>query len=119
MEREDFKEILMLGETTGNDTLDALIEQKAIIEEAIETIGQLLRDPDINPSIRQQAESYWLAHIDAALGSDRYIGGSMVTMEETLMEIYDDVHTGPDNGSFDESVAPRSIVDVYVKKQSR
>jgi hypothetical protein len=36
----------------------------------------------------KRAESYWMAHIKAALGSGYgYAGGSMVTMEETADEI--------------------------------
>ena len=35
-----------------------------------------------------QAKSYWLAHIESALIEDHgYLGGSMITMEETINDL--------------------------------
>ena len=40
---------------------------------------------------RQQAESYWMAHIRMALDSDHgYLGGSMVTMQDTIDSLLGD-----------------------------
>lgn len=40
------------------------------------------------PVVYQRADVYWLAHIECALSKDsKYLGSSMVTMEDTIKEI--------------------------------
>jgi hypothetical protein len=55
-------------------------EMLALLDEA----KDILRRSD-NKFLYEQARSYWLAHIKTALTNNHdYLGGSMVTMEDTI-----------------------------------
>ena len=62
-----------------------------IQEEISELIGEadtIISDIDKVGSIYDRAKSYWMAHIKTALYNDtEYLGGSMVTMEDTIEEL--------------------------------
>lgn len=64
-----------------SEAIDRLNEIKDEIAELIAEARVLLRGtPEAH-----RAEAYWLAHIRCALDSDHgYLGGSMVTMQDTI-----------------------------------
>jgi hypothetical protein len=61
-----------------------LQDAKVAIEEALEEARTALRALD-DGFPYQQADAYWLAHIRTALDREHgYLGGSMVTMQDTI-----------------------------------
>lgn len=55
------------------------------LEEAENIITELAGRKSL---IHQRAESYWLAHATTAITKEsRWLGGSMVTMEDTIQEL--------------------------------
>ncbi len=67
------------------DNIKRLEEIKNKISKLLDDIRQIIKS---YPVIYQRADAYWLAHIECALSKDcRYIGSSMVTMEDTIEEI--------------------------------
>ena len=64
------------------------VQIKELIDEAIDLVPE--------GGVKECARSYWYSHIVMALDNDHeYIGGSMVTMEDTINEFdeeeeYDD-----------------------------
>lgn len=67
---------------------DELFEIQQEMLELLERARHLLHGA---PAItRQRAEAYWLPHVTTALTSDHsYLGGSMVTMENTITELFE------------------------------
>ena len=59
-----------------------LIEE---IYERLDCIRELLWEVD--DSLANRAESYWLAHIDGALLNRSVVGGSLITAADTLEEL--------------------------------
>jgi hypothetical protein len=73
-----------------NERLLALVEELEDIKdgflELIERAEAALRDAP--ESARARAQCYWLAHLRTALDREHsYLGGSLVTMDETIEEI--------------------------------
>ena len=61
---------------------EGLIEE---IYERLDCIRELLWEVD--DSLANRAESYWLAHIDGALLHRSGVGGSFITAADTLEEL--------------------------------
>ena len=62
--------------------IECLIEE---IYERLDCIRELLREVD--DSLADGAEKYWLAHIDGALLNRSGVGGSFITAADTLEEL--------------------------------
>ena len=62
--------------------IEYLIEE---IYERLDCIRELLWEVD--DSLANRAESYWLAHIDGALLNRSGVGGSFITAADTLEEL--------------------------------
>jgi hypothetical protein len=62
--------------------IEGLIEE---IYERLDCIRELLWEVD--DSLADRAESYWLAHIDGALLNRSGVGGSFITAADTLEEL--------------------------------
>ena len=62
--------------------IEYLIEE---IYERLDCIRELLREVD--DSLADRAERYWLAHIDGALLNRSVVGGSLITAADTLEEL--------------------------------
>jgi len=62
--------------------IEYLIEE---IYERLDCIRELLWEVD--DSLANRAESYWLAHIDGALFNRSGVGGSFITAADTLEEL--------------------------------
>ena len=62
--------------------IEYLIEE---IYERLDCIRELLWEVD--DSLADRAESYWLAHIDGALLNRSGVGGSFITAADTLEEL--------------------------------
>ncbi len=62
--------------------IEGLIEE---IYERLDCIRELLREVD--GSLANRAERYWLAHIDGALFNRSGLGGSLITAADTLEEL--------------------------------
>jgi len=62
--------------------IEYLIEE---IYERLDCIRELLWEVD--DSLADRAESYWLAHIDGALLNRSVVGGSLITAADTLEEL--------------------------------
>lgn len=62
--------------------IEYLIEE---IYERLDCIRELLWEVD--DSLANRAESYWLAHIDGALLNRSGVGGSLITAADTLEEL--------------------------------
>ena len=66
------------------EAAEILMDAKETIEEALEQARTALRALDDDFAF-QQADAYWLAHIRTALDREHgYMGGSMVTMQDTI-----------------------------------
>jgi hypothetical protein len=73
-----------------NERLLALVEELDDIKdgflELVERAEAALRDAP--ESARARAQCYWVAHIRTAIDREHsYLGGSLVTMDETIEEI--------------------------------
>jgi hypothetical protein len=56
------------------------------IYDKLEKIREVLMDT--NERVYEQADAYWLAHIDGALlNKGGYLGGSMVSLKDTLLRL--------------------------------
>ena len=67
---------------------DELFEIQQEMLELLERARRILHNAPI--LTRQRAEAYWLPHVTTALTSDHsYLGGSMVTMENTITELFE------------------------------
>jgi len=72
-----------------SEAAETLIEIKEQMLELLDHAREALRGLD-DDFLERQATSYWLAHIRTALDSDHeYLGGSMVTMQETIDALTD------------------------------
>ena len=66
------------------EAAEILLDAKEAIEEALEQARTALRALD-DDFPYEQADTYWLAHIRTALDKEHgYLGGSMVTMQDTI-----------------------------------
>ncbi len=69
------------------EIIDELREIQAQMLECLEQAKTLIKQSGQEMTL-QRAESYWLAHAKMALTNDHgYLGGSMVSMEDTIAEI--------------------------------
>lgn len=67
------------------ENIKRLEEIKNKISELLDEVRQIVKS---YPVVYQRADAYWLAHIECALSKDsKYVGSSMVTMEDTINEI--------------------------------
>lgn len=75
---------------------DTVMENAGRLQEIKEQLENLLGEADElirhavghDDIIYRRAESYWLAHATGAISKDtRWLGGSMFTMEETILEL--------------------------------
>lgn len=67
---------------------EALYEIKEVMLEATQRARQILHGTGMT---RERAVSYWLAHIEMALGDDHgYLGGDMFTMQSAIDELNDE-----------------------------
>ena len=68
------------------ELIEELDEIKDSLLELVERAEAALRDgPE---SVRARAQCYWLAHIRTAIDREHgYLGGSLVTMDETIDEL--------------------------------
>ncbi len=67
--------------TKMHDAIDRLSEIKDEFAELLREVKDILRG---TPE-EERAKSYWLAHIRCALDNEHtYLGGSMVTMQDTI-----------------------------------
>lgn len=67
------------------DNIKRLEEIKNKISELLDDVRQIVKS---YPVVYERADAYWLAHIECALSKDsKYLGSSMVTMEDTIKEI--------------------------------
>lgn len=80
------------GQDKSSRFQDIMEEIRALNEEALEIARSLQ-----NPTAGERAYRYWYAHIDGAIGSSGFLGGSMITMESTLEEIDDEAHAFDDD----------------------
>jgi hypothetical protein len=68
------------------EALKTIEEARDEILESLEKAERALRRLGGMPYAR--AQSYWIAHIETAVKKDHgYIGGSMITMDDTLEEL--------------------------------
>jgi hypothetical protein len=74
--------------TNYRELADDLFDIQQEMLELLERARHLLHDA---PAMTyQRADAYWLAHAQMALTRDHiYLGGSMVTMEDTIAEIFE------------------------------
>jgi hypothetical protein len=64
---------------------DELAEIQAEMVDLLDRARALLRGTGM---VKERAEAYWLAHVETALSDDHdYLGGSMVTMADTIQEL--------------------------------
>ena len=67
-----------------HEKIDRLTEIQEEMEELIWEVSDLVR----GTCAEDRAESYWMAHIKMALSNNNgYLGGSMVTMADTIEEL--------------------------------
>ena len=67
--------------------IDELRDIQSELLDAVQRAEYLLRQSGFDGA-RLRAEAYWIPHIVCALSRDHgYLGGSMVTMEDTIQEI--------------------------------
>ena len=72
----------------NHDAVSALEQEINVIYEAIGNIEEALKD---FPGAYKRARSYWLAHIDGALMSERgLLGGSFISARDTISELLED-----------------------------
>lgn len=78
--------------------IDELRDIQAELLDAVQRAEHLLRQSDFDGA-RLRAEAYWIPHIVCALSHDHgYLGGSMVTLEDTINEIAEHVGEGDEAG---------------------
>ena len=74
--------------------IDELRDIQAELLDAVQRAEWLLKQSDFDGT-RLRAEAYWIPHIVCALSHDHgYLGGSMVTLEDTINEIVEHVGEG-------------------------
>ncbi len=72
------------------EIVDELGEIQSQILDLVEQARALLRRNDLQGAL-MRAESYWIAHVITAVSNDHgYLGGSMVSLQNTIDEIKND-----------------------------
>lgn len=72
------------------EIVDELGEIQSQILELVDQARGLLRRNDLQGAL-MRAESYWIAHVITAVSNDHgYLGGSMVSLQNTIDEIKND-----------------------------
>ncbi len=78
--------------------IDELREIQTELLDAVQRAEHLLKQSAFDGA-RLRAEAYWIPHIVCALSHDHgYLGGSMVTLEDTIDEIAEHVGEGDEAG---------------------
>ena len=81
------------------EAIDRLREIQTEIEELLDEALHCIRDAGGSTA---QADAYWKAHIICALRNDHeYLGGSMVTMQDTIEELESGGESPDDDGDED------------------
>ena len=81
----------MTDATQRQEAIDRLREIQSEMEELLIEALQCIREAGGSTA---QAEAYWKAHIVCAIRNDHgYLGGSMVTLQDTI----EDLETGEDD----------------------
>lgn len=79
-----------MNDRTNNDLVEITMELEELRQELLEGLdraAQLLRAAGCEGACAR-AEAYWLAHARMALTREHpYLGGSMVTMDDTIAEL--------------------------------
>jgi hypothetical protein len=92
------QENVMTDQATQTTDCRALAEELSAIQQEMLTLlddaRHLLRQA---PGMTgQRAKAYWLAHVTMALSRDHdYLGGSMVTMQDTLTKLLEAAEDAP------------------------
>lgn len=74
-------------DTQTQELIDELTEIQAEILDALERAENLLQGAGYHGALTR-AKSYWLAHAKMAITRQHeYLGGSMVTMEDTIEDL--------------------------------
>jgi hypothetical protein len=72
------------------EIVDELGEIQSQILDLVEQARGLLRRNDLQGAL-MRAEAYWIAHVITAVSNDHgYLGGSMVSLQNTIDEIKND-----------------------------
>lgn len=86
-----YDEFLETVEEMENPGYALELLQESMIEH-VRAAERILKRVENNKMIYERARSYWIPHIIMALTNDHeWLGGSMVTMEETIMEVNDNM----------------------------
>jgi len=78
-----------------SDLAESLEEIQEQMLQLLHRAELVLRDPRI-PHLRRRAESYWVGHINTALGSKSYPTNSP-TMQSTIDELWEESGGAPDD----------------------
>jgi hypothetical protein len=79
---------------------DDLAEIQAEMIDLLDRARTLLRGTGM---AKERAEAYWLAHVEMALSDDHgYLGGSTVTMADTIRELRGEDEEGEDDEEDDD-----------------
>ncbi len=81
-----------MSTTTGDrqEMVDELGEIQSQILELVKRARALLRNNEYQGALAR-AESYWIAHVTTAISNNHgYLGGSTVSLQDTIEEIEND-----------------------------
>jgi len=79
----------------NSEKVERMLEIKEEIKDLVSEVVKILRDAE--GSTLSRAKAYWIPHIKMALDKDHgYLGGSMVTMQDTINELDDDYESDPE-----------------------
>jgi hypothetical protein len=79
---------------------DDLAEIQAEMIDLLDRARTLLRGTGM---AKERAEAYWLVHVETALSDDHgYLGGSTVTMADTIQELRGEDEEGEDGEEDDD-----------------
>jgi hypothetical protein len=77
----------MQEELEGMSAVEKLETIQGWMMELLEEARKILKK-EVGGMAYERADAYWLAHVETALKKEtRYLGGSMVTMDDTIEEV--------------------------------
>ena len=77
---------------------ETVMDLRDLAAEVYDLLDQMRETLAGNPEALNRAEAYWLAHIDGALENRRgYLGGSFISMEDTILELEEIEEECPDD----------------------
>jgi ElaB/YqjD/DUF883 family membrane-anchored ribosome-binding protein len=89
-----------MTDETRHQRADDLAEIQAEMIDLLDRARTLLRGTGM---AKEQAEAYWLAQVETALSDDHdYLGGSTVTMADTIRELRGEDEEGEDGEEDDD-----------------